>query len=208
MMAGMRFMAGSPVLSGIMVFAALWAVLSYNVTIVTVFAEDLLEVGPQGLGLLLSAANVGQLVGSLGLVAYGEVHRKGVLLAGLSALYVAAMLMFAFSPWLWLSAGLILLAGVSHAVFSATRHALLQRSAPDKLRGRVMGAHLLVTRGLGPVSQTVMGFAIAGLGPVGALLVTTLAIAAATIGVMVACPELWRYGRNREPRAVGSVAPH
>jgi MFS family permease len=195
--AGMRFMAASPVISSVMIFAALWAVLSYNVTIVTVFAEDVLQTGPQGLGLLLSAANVGQLAGSLGLVAHGEVRRKGLLLTGLSALYVVAMLGFAFSPWLLLSAGLILCGGISHAVFSATRHAMLQHAAPEDLRGRVMGTHLLVTRGLGPVSQTVMGLGIAALGPVPALVVSTVGIALVTIGIMAGSPALRNYGRDR-----------
>lgn len=194
--AGLRFMTASPVISAVMIFAALWAVLSYNVTIITVFAEDILDAGPQGLGLLLSAANVGQLAGSLGLVGYGEVHRKGLLLCALSALYVAAMLGFAFSPWALLSAGLILCAGISHAVFSATRHSLLQHASPDDLRGRVMGTHLLVTRGLGPISQTVIGFGIAALGPVGALVLSTLGIALATVGVMAASPALRNYGRE------------
>lgn len=195
MFAGLRFMAASPVISALMIFAALWAVLSYNVTIVTVFAEDILQAGPQGLGLLLSAANVGQLAGSLGLVAYGEVHRKGLLLSGLSALYVVAMIGFAFSPWPLLSAGLILLGGISHAVFSATRHSMLQHAAPDELRGRVMGMHLLVTRGLGPISQTVMGFGIALLGPVSALVVATIGVGVVTIGVMAASPALRNHGR-------------
>jgi MFS family permease len=194
--AGLRFMSTSPVISAVMIFAALWAVLSYNTTIVTVFAEDILHAGPQGLGLLLSAANVGQLAGSLGLVAYGEVHRKGMLLCGLSALYVAAMLAFAFSPWPLVSAGLILCAGVSHAVFSATRHSMLQYASPDDLRGRVMGTHLLVTRGLGPISQTVMGFGIALVGPQLALLTTTAGIGLAMIGIMAASPALRDYGRR------------
>lgn len=192
--AGLRFMARSEVISAVMIFAALWAVLSHNVTIVTIFAEDVLHAGPQGLGLLLSAANLGQLAGSLALVAYGEVRQKGLLLCGLSALYVVAMAGFALSSWLILSAVLLFGAGVSHAVFSATRHAMLQRASPDDLRGRVMGTHLLVTRGLGPVSQTVAGLGVAVLGPIGAVLVSAAGVAVVTIGVMARSPALRRFG--------------
>jgi hypothetical protein len=202
---GLRFMGRSEVISAVMVFAALWAVLSHNVTIVTIFAEDVLDAGPEGLGLLLSAANLGQLAGSLALVAYGEVHRKGLLLSGLSALYVLAMTGFSLSSWLWGSAAFIFLGGVSHAVFSATRHAMLQRAAPDDMRGRVMGAHLLVTRGLSPLSQTVTGLSVGLLGPVIALLLATAAIAVATVGVMAARPTLWRYGVSDELRVAQPV---
>lgn len=201
MLGGLRFMARSEVISAVMIFAALWAVLSHNVTIVTIFAHDILPVGPQGLGLLLSAANVGQLFGSVALVAFGQVQRKGLLLGAISAVYVTAIAGFARSPWLLLSIALIFFAGIPHAVFSATRHTMLQHASPDDMRGRIMGAHLLVTRGLSPISQTVTGLLVGLFGPVVALLLSAAALGLVTIGVMAASPALRGYGGESSPAA-------
>ena len=76
--------------------------------------------------------------------------------------------------------GLLAIAGMAHAVFSATRHTILQRASPDHMRGRVMGIHLLVTRGVSPLSQTLTGLLVHGLGPTGALLLATLMVGAVT----------------------------
>jgi MFS family permease len=194
--AGLGFMRRSEVISAIMIFAALWGILSHNPTILTIFAKDVLEVGPEGLGLLLSAVAVGQLAGSIGLIAMGDVRRKGVLLLGMGALYCVSVLVFAFSPWFVLSAVVLALSGIAIAVFSATRHVLLQHSSPDDMRGRIMGAHLMVTRGMSPLSQTVSGALVALLGPLVGLLAMTLALAAVTVGVAVRSPQLRTFTSN------------
>jgi MFS family permease len=163
-------------------------------------------VGPQGLGLLLSAANVGQLLGSLALAGYGGVRRKGPLLSAISALYVASVVGFALSPWLFVSTALIFFAGIPLAVFSATRHALLQQASPDDMRGRIMGTHLLVTRGLSPISQTVTGLLAGLFGPTVALLLSAGALGLVTIGVLAVSPALWGVGSEAKARPEESRA--
>lgn len=196
--AGISFMRRSELISAIMVFAALWAILSHNTTLLTVFAADVLEVGPEGLGFLLSAGAAGQLAGSVGLVGYGAVRRKGLLLLAFGGVYTAAMIAFAFSRLYIASAALLLISGIAVAVFSATRHTILQRASPDDMRGRVMGAHLLVTRGLNPVSQTVTGVLVDLLGPPTALLAATIALGAVTAAVAAGSPTLRGYVGEQE----------
>lgn len=198
MFAGLVFMRRSEVISAMMVFAALWAILSHNTTVLTIFAEDVLEVGPEGLGLLLSAGAFGQLAGSLALVGHGAVERRGALLLAMGVLYCGAMGLFAVSGLFVLSAALLVLAGVANAVFSSLRHTILQRSSPDDLRGRVMGTHLLVTRGVNPLSQTLTGAVVSVLGPVGAVIATTAALGVVTAGVAMLSPTLRGYRGQQE----------
>jgi len=177
---GFVFVSRSRVISPLLLFAALWGLLSYNPALLTIFARDVLEAGPRGLGILMSFGAVGQLAGSLALVGSGGVRRQGSLLFVMGALYTAAMIGFSFSRLFFFSTALLAIAGMAHAVFSATRHTILQRASPDHMRGRVMGIHLLVTRGVSPLSQTLTGLLVHGLGPTGALLLATLMVGAVT----------------------------
>jgi hypothetical protein len=85
---------------------------------------------------------------------------------------------------------MLALSGIAIAVFSATRHVLLQHSSPDDMRGRIMGAHLMVTRGVSPLSQTVSGALVGLLGPLIGLVATTLALAVVTTAVAIRSPRL------------------
>jgi hypothetical protein len=120
------------------------------------------------------------LAGSLALVGYGGVRGQGGLLLGMGALYTATMTAFSLSRLFHLSTALLAIAGMTHAAFSATRHTILQRASPDHMRGRVMGIHLLVTRGVSPLSQTLSGLLVHWLGPTGALLLATLLVGGVT----------------------------
>lgn len=177
---GFVFIYRSRAISTLLLYASLWGLLSYNPALLTIFARDVLQAGPAGLGILMSSGAIGQLTGSLALVGAGGVRRQDKLLFGMGALYTLAMAAFSFSRLFFLSAALLAAAGVAHAVFSATRHTILQRASPDQMRGRVMGIHLLVTRGVSPLSQTLSGFLVHGLGPTGALFLATLMVGAVT----------------------------
>ncbi|MEA2639334.1 MAG: hypothetical protein QOF51_728 [Chloroflexota bacterium] len=207
MFAGFAFMARSPVIAAMMTYAALWAILSQNNAMIAIFARDVLHTNADGLGFLLSASAAGQLLGSIGLTAYGEVQRKGLLTLAIAGLYTVAMLGFAFASHLFLAAGLLLLAGIANAIFSVTRHTILQRASPDDLRGRVMGTHLLVTRGVNPLSQTVSGVLVGLLGPVAALVAATVGLAAATLGVALSSPALRNYAGEQVNATDDAAAP-
>jgi len=190
---GFAFILQSPVIAAIFLFATLWAILSHNTTMITVFAKDILNVGPEGLGVLMSAIALGQLAGSLGLVGYGEVRGKGRLLLASGLLYSAAMIVFALSRSFFLSVAFLGFSGIGNALFSATRHTILQRASPDNLRGRVMGAHLMITRGVNPLSQTLSGLVLSVLGPVGALVTTTVLLACVTVAITLNSPVLRNF---------------
>jgi predicted MFS family arabinose efflux permease len=180
MLRGFVFVARSPALATLLLLASLWGLLSYNPALLTIFARDVLDAGPRGLGILMSSGAIGQLAGSLALVGWGAARSRKNLLLGMGVLYTTAMAAFSFSRFFYLSAALVAVAAVAHAVFSATRHTILQRAAPDSMRGRVMGIHLLVTRGASPLSQMLSGVLVHWLGPAAALLTATLLVGGAT----------------------------
>ena len=132
-------------------------------SLMPVFAKDVLNVGAGGLGVLMLAAGVGALIGSISVVAIGDSigHKKLELIFGLSA--AAALASFALSPWYALSIIMVSITAFSATSFMVVNMTVLQVSAPDYIRGRVVSVRFLVI-GLMPLGALTMGFAAESLG--------------------------------------------
>jgi MFS transporter, DHA1 family, staphyloferrin A biosynthesis exporter len=115
-----------------------------------IFARDVLNVGPQGYGLLLAAPGAGAMLGGLGLAAVHSVRHRDLVLVGTLLGFGGLLLGFALSSSFVVGLVCLLLSGAAATVFSATASTLLQLHSPRNLRGRVMS---LATVGQIGVSQ-------------------------------------------------------
>ncbi len=107
------------------------------VAILSVFAEDILMVGPAWLGVLRAAPSVGAVL-TLFLLTRTTVMDKAwrnMLLA--VAGFGVAIIVFALSKNLWLSIVALFFTGAFDAVSVVIRHTILQLVVPDEMRGRV-----------------------------------------------------------------------
>lgn len=103
-----------------------------------VMAGKVLEVGPTGLGYMLSAGSAGALLASLFLSAIGDIRRKGLALILGYIGFGAFLIAFASSQWLALSLFLIAIAYASVTLYETMMRTLLQTNVPDEMRGRVL----------------------------------------------------------------------
>jgi len=111
------------------------------VAILPVFVEDVLHLGPQELGVLRAAPAVGAML-TLLVCAYLPPTQqlwRNLLLA--VAGFGMATLVFALSPWFWLSALALFLTGAFDSVSVVIRGTILQVFTPDALRGRVQSVN-------------------------------------------------------------------
>lgn len=180
MVQGFRYLLRSPLLVSLVKLEGVFAVLSVNSVIIVIVARQVLGVGPEGVGQLLSAPALGALTAIVMLLWFGPARRQGRFLYVCAAAYVLAVLAFAVSTSFVLSLVALALVGLFDALVAVTRASILQMAAPGPMRGRVMGNALAVNRGLGPLAQTQSG-AVASLvgGPfalAGGALVLALAI--------------------------------
>ena len=121
-----------------------------------VYAEDVMRIGSQGLGMLLASSGIGAVIGGLMIASLRSMTGIGVRLYLGTILYCLILMVFAVYSALILALPLLLAAGlVGSWVFSAN-NSLMQARISDDIRGRVMGTYIL-TWGLMPTGALWMG---------------------------------------------------
>jgi MFS family permease len=104
-----------------------------------VFAKDILEAGPSGLGVLLAAQGLGGLTGTLLVTSRGKIQLQGRVIIGAAITFGVFLIFFAFSSWYFISIGLLFIAGSLLSVYMVISQSAMQLLVPDTYRGRVMG---------------------------------------------------------------------
>jgi MFS family permease len=107
------------------------------VAILPVFAQDILKVGPEGLGVMRAAPSIGAVLVLLVLSRYTPMKRAWRNLLFAVAGFGAATLVFAFSQNFILSLAALFFTGAFDSISVVIRSTLLQLLVPDNMRGRV-----------------------------------------------------------------------
>lgn len=110
------------------------------------------------LGLLLSAAGLGAVIGALVVASLPERARRGRVLTLGNLGLPLLLLFFVNSRSLLLSMFLLVFVGMGQVMQNAMANTLVQVTAPDRLRGRVMSLYSLVTQGMTNVGGLQAGF--------------------------------------------------
>jgi MFS family permease len=137
LLAGLDYVWRNKVVLGAISLDLFAVVLGGVYALMPMFAKDVLQTGPWGLGLLRAAPSVGGLLVAAWLARNPLSSRVGHWMFGAVAVYGAALLAFAFSHWLWLSLALLALSGGADMVSVVIRQSLVQLETPDEMRGRV-----------------------------------------------------------------------
>ena len=124
---------------------------------VPVFAEDVFDVGPTGLGYLYSATGAGALVGTLIVASLGNIQWKGHLLVVSALAWGASVALWALTPWFLVSLLGIFMVGVAQMTYLTTNNTIIMTIVPNEFRGRVMSLWML-DFGLVPIGTVAAGF--------------------------------------------------
>ena len=126
-------------------------------TLMPIFAKDILEVGPAGLGYLLAANSIGALLGTILLASIGSYRAKGTLI--LIAFFIEGLgqIIFASSRSMPLSLAMLSIHGAASGISITALVTALQLNTPNELRGRVMGLYFLVFQGIIPIGALLSG---------------------------------------------------
>lgn len=124
-------------------------------TMLAVFARDVLHIGPVGLGLLTSTSSAGSILGALFVASRRRAPQIRFMLHGI-IFFGISLLLFSFSHGVVLSVLFIFLAGAGNVAYSSTNNTLLQLNVPDSYRGRMLSL-LFINRGLVPLGTAFTG---------------------------------------------------
>lgn len=153
-----------------------------------VFARDVLDLGPTGLGALVAADGAGALLGALAIASRRGQLSHRMLFGG--AVMVAPVLLVGLSGSRWLPAcvALLVVMGVAESSFAAMQSTLVLLAAPERVRGGAMGI-LSACIGTQPLGTLAIGLLAAGVGA--PLAFTVNAVVALLVIVPLAAPLVW-----------------
>jgi MFS family permease len=178
--AGVRFIRSDPAILGT-ISLDLFAVLFGGITaLLPIYARDILQAGPFGLGVLRAAPAVGALMMTALLARHTINRRVGMRMFQAVIIFGVATVVFALSQWMWLSLLALAVLGAADTVSVVIRFSLVQLRTPDAMRGRVGAVNFLFINASNQLGQFESGVTAALFGTVpGAVLggVATVAIA-------------------------------
>ncbi len=149
----------------------LFAVLLGGATaLLPVFARDVLQVGPEGFGLLRAGPSMGAAAVAVVLAVQPIRRHAGLIMFTGVALFGLATVCFALSRVLWVSVAFLAVLGAADMVSVYVRQTLVQIVTPDAMRGRVGAVSLLFIGASNELGEFESGVAARLLGPVGAAL--------------------------------------
>ena len=196
---GLRFVFASQVIVGSMALD-LFAVFFGGVSgLLPLFADDILHVGPAGVGLLRGALSAGGLVAMLVTTRHPPRSHAGVVLHLAVAGFGVGIIVFGLSTNLWLSLAALAFAGACDGASVVVRRAIVRIAAPDALRGRVAavrGLFLNASNELGTFESGIAASLIGAVPAVWAGGVLTLVVVA---GTAVLAPRLRRLNFRTMP---------
>ena len=107
-------------------------------TLLPIFARDLLEVGAQGQGLLLTSMGIGAFGSAMIIATFGDRMPRGIMMLLGVMLYGVLVVVFSASPWFSLSMVLMAAIGLCHVSSHALVQTVIQSYSPPEFRGRAI----------------------------------------------------------------------
>ena len=204
MLGGVRYVRGQPVIMALMLLAliVMTFVMPFQ-AIMPVLVRDVLNRGPDDLGVLMTAIGVGAMIGSLTVATARGMPQLTKLMIVSGLLVGINLTLFALSNYYLLSLALALCLGLCVQLFMTSNMTMVQLATPDYVRARVISIRFILV-GLGPIGIMTMGVAAETFGAVPSIITMSLANIFFVALVLAVFPSI-RRGR-KQPVATPEVA--
>ena len=153
---GVSYAVQTPAVLLPLILLAFIGTFGYNFTVILpLIAKYVLNIGALGFGGLTTAIGVGALTGALCIAYFNKPSERLLLIAGTAFTVLLGLL--ALSTMLPLTLGILLILGFASICYTATTNTRIQLNAPGPLRGRVMSLYILLNAGMTPVGALLIG---------------------------------------------------
>jgi MFS family permease len=184
--AGVRFVFQNKAILGVLTLDMIAVLFGGTVAILSVFAQDVLKVGPEGFGILNASISMGSIV-TMFLTTYIPINKNtgkkmliSVLIFGLS------IIAFGLSSLFWVSVLALFLSGAADGISMVIRQTILQLKTPDDMRGRVSSVNSMFVGSSNELGAFESGLAAKLIGPAAAVVFggTMTIITVVTTGIV------------------------
>ena len=181
-----------PVVGMLLIAVAVFSLFAMNrLTLIPLFADQVLHVGAHGFGFLLASMGLGALVGALTLAFSSTLGADPRRQFWMAMIWVAALLEFSISRVFVLSMATLFVAGYCQISFVATANNRIQTLTPDHLRGRVMSLYAQALMGVGPLGSTQAGALATLFGAPWAMAIGATIAGAVVLGIRIVRPDVF-----------------
>ena len=199
MVDGLRYTWNERFLLGTITLDLFAVLLAGATALLPVYARDILNVGPEGLGQLRAAPALGAAVMALWFSFRPLKTNVGVKMLWAVVLFGVATIVFGLSKTYALSIAALVTLGAADMLSVYVRSSLVQLNTPDAMRGRVSSVSGLAISASNELGEMQSGVAAAILGPVGAVVFGGIGAICVTAIWARLFPEL-RNARTFEPQ--------
>jgi MFS family permease len=163
---GLRFVFHQKALLGAMSLDMFAVLFGGATALLPAFANDILHVGPQGLGWLVAATYLGNFIAIAWLTTHPLKKKQGKTLLYVVAGFGLCILVFAISKNFWLSFAALFVSGLFDGVSVIIRGTVVQLFVPEEMRGRVSSVNSIFINSSNELGQFESGIAAAAIGTV------------------------------------------
>jgi MFS family permease len=190
---GFAYTFNFPPIKAIIMLLALVSFMGMQYTVlVPIFADKVLQGGPQTLGFLMSSAGVGSLIGAVYLLSRKSVIGLGNFIAYSPAIMGFGLIGFSLSRILGLSMLMMLIVGFGFIMQFTSSNTLLQTIVEDDKRSRVMSIYTMAFFGMLPLGNLFGGALASHIGVTKTLVISGIACILGTVYFSQKLPELRR----------------
>jgi MFS family permease len=188
---GLGFVFSQPIILSSMLLDFFATFFSSATFLLPIFAQDILQVGPEGYGWLLAAPSIGAGAVALALSFVSTIHRQGPLLLLAVAGFGLATILFGVSVAFPVTFLALTLSGATDGLSTIIRNTIRQIQTPDRLRGRMTSINQIFFMGGPQLGELEAGLVAQALG-------APAAVITGGIGCLLAAALVsWRFPQLR-----------
>lgn len=191
--AGLRFVKNSRLIWSSMLLDFFATFFGSGMTLMPVFAADILKVGPEGLGLLYAAPSIGGIIAGLLFSSQKHIKKQGYILIVSVIFYGISTILFGISNVFIFSLIMMAIVGGADMVSSIIRSTLRQMVTPDHMRGRMVSINMMFYLGGPQLGEVESGILASLIGTPYTVVIGGIATIIATIFFTLRIPELLEY---------------
>jgi MFS family permease len=199
---GAAYAFHDPLVGPMLLVLAIFSLFAMNrLTLIPLFADQVLDVGATGFGFLMAALGLGALTGALTVATFDR-SADGNRQFWVAVAWGVALVLFSLSRTFWLSAALLFVAGFCQISFLAVANSRIQTATPDALRGRVMALYAQALMGVGPIGSTQAGALSSWLGAPWAMAIGASIAGLTVVAVRVVKPAVFTRPATPEDQPI------